>query len=162
MWQGQCTKLFIGGEWAAPATAEALSVVSLRTEQVVAEVPAASRAAAARRAWTAAGFVEPTIFADVKPSMRIAQEEIFGPVLAVLAYVDDDEAVSMANDSDYDLNGSVFTSDPSTVWQWRAGCARARWTSTAARQGPPRRWAASSAAGLAGKRGLRGSTHTSR
>ena len=56
--------------------------------------------------------MEPTIFADVKPSMRIAQEEIFGPVLAVLAYVDDDEAVSMANDSDYGLNGSVFTSDP--------------------------------------------------
>jgi aldehyde dehydrogenase (NAD+) len=57
-------------------------------------------------------FVEPTIFADVKPSMRIAQEEIFGPVLAVLAYGDENEAVSMANDSEYGLNGSVFTSDP--------------------------------------------------
>ncbi|MXP23526.1 aldehyde dehydrogenase family protein [Gordonia sp. HNM0687] len=56
-------------------------------------------------------FVEPTIFADVDPDMRIAQEEIFGPVLAVLTYRDEDEALAIANNSDYGLNGAVFTTD---------------------------------------------------
>jgi betaine-aldehyde dehydrogenase len=57
-------------------------------------------------------FVEPTIFASVDPSMAIAQEEIFGPVVSVLAYDSEDEAVAIANDSAYGLNGSVFTGDP--------------------------------------------------
>jgi aldehyde dehydrogenase (NAD+) len=56
-------------------------------------------------------FVEPTIFTDVAPDMTIAQEEIFGPVLAVLTYDDEDEAVSIANDSSYGLNGAVYTTD---------------------------------------------------
>lgn len=56
-------------------------------------------------------FVEPTVFTDVVPSMRIAQDEIFGPVLCVLAYDDESEAVAIANDSEYGLNGAVYTSD---------------------------------------------------
>lgn len=56
-------------------------------------------------------FVEPTIFTDVDPHMRIAQEEIFGPVLAVLTYDDEAEAIEIANNSDYGLNGAVFTQD---------------------------------------------------
>lgn len=56
-------------------------------------------------------FVEPTVFADVAPDMRIAQEEIFGPVLAVLTYQNLDDAVAIANNSTYGLNGAVFTSD---------------------------------------------------
>jgi acyl-CoA reductase-like NAD-dependent aldehyde dehydrogenase len=56
-------------------------------------------------------FVEPTIFTDVTPDMTIAQEEIFGPVLAVLTYDDEDEAVAIANDSAYGLNGAVYTTD---------------------------------------------------
>jgi aldehyde dehydrogenase (NAD+) len=56
-------------------------------------------------------FVAPTIFSEVEPGMRIAQEEIFGPVVAVLGYENEDEAVAIANDSIYGLNGSVFTED---------------------------------------------------
>lgn len=56
-------------------------------------------------------FVEPTIFADVDNSARIAQEEIFGPVLAVIPYEDEADAVRIANDSQYGLGGSVWSAD---------------------------------------------------
>jgi aldehyde dehydrogenase (NAD+) len=52
-------------------------------------------------------FVEPTLFVDVDPGSTIAQEEIFGPVLAVLRYQDDDDAVRIANNSRYGLSGAV-------------------------------------------------------
>ncbi|MDQ0382538.1 aldehyde dehydrogenase [Amycolatopsis thermophila] len=66
------------------------------------------RPAGLERGW----FVEPTIFTDVAPDMRIAQEEIFGPVLSVLSFDTEDEAAAIANNSTYGLNGSVFTADP--------------------------------------------------
>lgn len=56
-------------------------------------------------------FVEPTLFADVDNRATIAQEEIFGPVLAVIPYDDDADAVRIANDSAYGLGGSVFSAD---------------------------------------------------
>jgi acyl-CoA reductase-like NAD-dependent aldehyde dehydrogenase len=56
-------------------------------------------------------FVDPTIFTDVTPDMRIAQEEIFGPVLVAIPWRDRDEVIAMANDSTYGLNGAVFTAD---------------------------------------------------
>ncbi len=56
-------------------------------------------------------FVEPTVFCKVDNSMKIAQEEIFGPVVAVIPYDSDDDAVAIANDSAYGLGGGVWTSD---------------------------------------------------
>ncbi|MDO8411497.1 MAG: aldehyde dehydrogenase [Phenylobacterium sp.] len=56
-------------------------------------------------------FVEPTVFADVTPSMRIAQEEIFGPVVAILPFDGEDEAVAIANDTSYGLAAGLWTSD---------------------------------------------------
>jgi aldehyde dehydrogenase (NAD+) len=56
-------------------------------------------------------FVEPTVFADVDNSDRLAREEVFGPVLAVIAYDGEDDAVAIANDSNYGLSGAVWTSD---------------------------------------------------
>jgi aldehyde dehydrogenase (NAD+) len=53
-------------------------------------------------------YVRPTIFADVDPGSTIAQEEIFGPVLAVIPYTDDEDAVRIANNTVYGLNGAVF------------------------------------------------------
>ena len=57
-------------------------------------------------------YVEPTVFADVTNDMKIAREEIFGPVLSVIPYDDEAQAVAIANDSDYGLCGSVWTADP--------------------------------------------------
>ncbi|MGK8511332.1 aldehyde dehydrogenase [Nocardia asiatica] len=65
------------------------------------------RPAGLDRGW----FVEPTIFADVDNKSTIAQEEIFGPVLSVIPYETEDEAVAIANDSVYGLAGSVWTAD---------------------------------------------------
>ncbi|MEO6628006.1 MAG: aldehyde dehydrogenase [Aquihabitans sp.] len=56
-------------------------------------------------------FVDPTVFGDVKNNMTIAQEEIFGPVLAVIAYEDEADAIAIANDSPYGLSGSVWSAD---------------------------------------------------
>ena len=65
------------------------------------------RPAGLDRGW----FVEPTLFVDATNDMRIAREEIFGPVITVLPYDGLDEAIDIANDSEYGLSGSVYTND---------------------------------------------------
>jgi acyl-CoA reductase-like NAD-dependent aldehyde dehydrogenase len=61
----------------------------------------------------AGNYVAPTIFSDVRPDMAIAREEIFGPVLSILPYDTEDEAIAMANDSIYGLSGAVWSADRS-------------------------------------------------
>jgi len=58
-------------------------------------------------------FVEPTVFTDVKPTMRIAREEIFGPVLSIMTYEDIDDAVEIANSTPFGLAGTVYAADES-------------------------------------------------
>jgi aldehyde dehydrogenase (NAD+) len=57
-------------------------------------------------------FVQPTIFSEVTPQMTIAQEEIFGPVLAIMPYDDEEDAIRIANDTIYGLAGGVWSGDP--------------------------------------------------
>ena len=57
-------------------------------------------------------FVRPTVFSEVRPDMTIAQEEIFGPVLSIIPYDDEDDAVRIANDTIYGLAGGVWSGDP--------------------------------------------------
>lgn len=83
------------------------SYIRLGREEGAVLVTGGGRPEGYDRGW----FVEPTIFTGVQSSMRIAQEEIFGPVLSVLTYNDEEEAIRLANDSAYGLNGAVFTSD---------------------------------------------------
>ncbi|EHB55541.1 Betaine-aldehyde dehydrogenase [Mycolicibacterium rhodesiae JS60] len=93
-------------------------LVSARQRDLVLGHIAAGKASGARlvaggvapdqpRGW----FVTPTVFADVDNADRIAQEEIFGPVLVIISYRDDDEAVRIANDSEFGLAGTVWSSD---------------------------------------------------
>ncbi|RII18833.1 3-succinoylsemialdehyde-pyridine dehydrogenase [Streptomyces sp. YIM 130001] len=60
-------------------------------------------------------FVSPTVFADVTPEMTVAQEEIFGPVLSLIAYEDEDDAVRIANGTVYGLAGAVWAADEDTA-----------------------------------------------
>jgi acyl-CoA reductase-like NAD-dependent aldehyde dehydrogenase len=61
-------------------------------------------------------FIEPTLFKNVDNKSRIAQEEIFGPVLSIIPVDDEEEAIAVANDSNYGLSGSVLTKDPQAAY----------------------------------------------
>ncbi len=62
-------------------------------------------------------WLEPTVFADVKPNMKIAREEIFGPVLSVFSWKDEGEAIKLANSTEYGLTASIFTNDIKTAFR---------------------------------------------
>ncbi|MBB6646169.1 aldehyde dehydrogenase family protein [Halobellus ruber] len=66
-------------------------------------------------------FVEPTVFADVESEMRIAQEEVFGPVLSILTVSDFEEALDVANDVEYGLSASLFTGDMASARRFTEG-----------------------------------------
>lgn len=62
-------------------------------------------------------WLEPTVFADVQPHMKIAREEIFGPVLSVFSWRDENEAIALANATEYGLTASIFTNDIKTAFR---------------------------------------------
>jgi aldehyde dehydrogenase (NAD+) len=66
-------------------------------------------------------YVEPTLFAGVDRSMRIAQEEIFGPVLCIIPVEDEADAIRAANDSSFGLYGAVFTNDREAAYRVARG-----------------------------------------
>ena len=108
-------------------------------------------------------FVEPTLFTDVDNSMTIAQQEIFGPVLVVIPFEDDDDAVRIANDSIYGLSGAVSSGSSSGRSRWPAGSGPAPWASTAASgTAPTCPSAATRTAASAGRTASPASTSTSR
>jgi len=83
-------------------------------DEVLDEVRKGVEAGATLRAGTDGGrdglCVEPVVFVDVDPDSRLAQHEIFGPVLSVLTFRDESEAVAIANNSDYGLGSAIWTS----------------------------------------------------
>ena len=96
------------GPLISASSASACSATSRRARR---RAPGSCAAAACPRTCPKGCFVEPTLFADVDNSMTIAQEEIFGPVLVMIPFDDDDDAVRIANDSGYGLSGACTSGD---------------------------------------------------
>ncbi|MFJ9430073.1 aldehyde dehydrogenase [Streptomyces sp. NPDC101490] len=84
-----------------------LDYIRIGQEEGAKVLAGGGRPAGLERGW----YVEPTLFGDVDNSMRIAREEIFGPVICLLPYGDEAEALRLANDSEFGLSGSVWTGD---------------------------------------------------
>jgi acyl-CoA reductase-like NAD-dependent aldehyde dehydrogenase len=100
--------LYIDGQWIERRNGR-YDDISPSTEETIAQAPEADVDdvdAADERA-----HLQPTILTDVSADSRIAQEEVFGPVLTVLRYSDDNEAVAIANNSQYGLSGAVWGAD---------------------------------------------------
>ena len=94
------------------------------------QVRAGRRARPARRKVAGKYFVKPTIFTGVNNKMRIAQEEVFGPVLSVIKFKDEEEAVAIANDIAYGLGAGVWTQSVKRATPWRSASRPARCGST--------------------------------
>jgi acyl-CoA reductase-like NAD-dependent aldehyde dehydrogenase len=80
-------------------------------------------------------FVEPTVFSNVSPDARIAQEEIFGPVLSVIPFEDEAEAIHIANGTMYGLAAYVWTSNLSTGMRMAKGIRSSVWVNAVAPAG---------------------------
>ena len=107
---------WLPGDPLDPASAAGAIVDGRQTEQVMdfirgAEAEGATLVCGGRQLSCngSRNFIEPTIFTNVRADSRLAREEIFGPVLVVIAYDDEDDAVRIANDSDYGLSGGVWS-----------------------------------------------------
>ena len=115
---------FVPGIATDPATTMGAIVSAAQMERVLGHIDSAKRDGArllcggarpADPALAGGWFVEPTVFADVTPDMRIAQEEIFGPVLAILRWSDESHMLAAVNAVDYGLTCSIWTQDLSTA-----------------------------------------------
>ncbi len=102
-----------------PATTSAPLITPSAAKRVIDHIEQAKREKArlvtGGRKWIAApegNWVEPTLFADVDNTMTIAREELFGPVLCVIPFESEEEAIRIANDSEYGLSGGVYTENP--------------------------------------------------
>src|SRR5262249_918218 len=95
-------------------------------------------------------FIEPTIFAGLDNRSVVAREEIFGPVLTVIAYDDEDDAIRIANDSEYGLGGTVWSPDHDHAVSVAAASTRAPLGSTPICPTSPRRTAESRTPAWAG------------
>jgi betaine-aldehyde dehydrogenase len=102
-------------------------------------------------------YYRPTVFADVRPDMRIVREEVFGPVLTVERFTTEDEAIALANDTDYGLAGAIWTSDASRA-QRVAGRIRAGtvWINDYNRYVPQAEWGGFKRSGIGRELGLQG------
>jgi aldehyde dehydrogenase (NAD+) len=99
-----------------PATAMGPVVSDVQMQRVLGYIDigrdeGAQIAAGGSRRGDTGFFIEPTVFADVEPAMRISQEEIFGPVASVIAFKDEEDAIRIANGTSYSLAAGVWSSD---------------------------------------------------
>ncbi len=115
-----CANSLQSGNPMCPATQVGPLANKMQLDKVLEHIETAKREGAVCRAggnrihpedYPDGFFVEPTVFDNVKPSMRIWQEEIFGPVLAVTSFRDEQEALALANDGNYGLAAGIWTSD---------------------------------------------------
>ena len=144
------------GRWSPRCSASAFAATSRRARP---RAPSWSPAAPTAPEGLDTGyFVRPTVFSEVTPEMTIAQEEIFGPVLAIQPYDGEDDAVRIANDTDYGLAGGVWSADQERAIGGRASrSAPARSRSTAARSTRSLRSAATSSPAMGARTGAMGS-----
>jgi acyl-CoA reductase-like NAD-dependent aldehyde dehydrogenase len=114
---------FIGGDFAKPHGDErVLGYLELGKAEGARVVAGGGRAAGFDRGY----YVAPTVFADVNNGMRIAREEIFGPVNCVIPSDTVEEAIAIANDSEYGPSGAVWARTSTARWRSRGGSGRAR------------------------------------